>query len=861
MSRLSCKTELRRNLVRQREGWNGLDYLEVSECQLILTVYFLGKAPREISKENIRIEGGRRIRDMQVTHIEIHREEDPEIDDYMEVFVDRYGDASNYQLCLIEIDPETKKPHPMVGFDSRYSCIEFNFKASCASDLDCKTSTDCAPTQIAPPDINNLAKDFASFRQLILDRLALTMPQWRERHIPDLGITLVELLAYIGDHLSYYQDAIATEAYLGTARRRVSVRRHVRLVDYRLHEGCNARTWVVFEVASDYPDLLPDDFYLITTSPYDTMLKAEQLPSTLPKPYLIFEPLVADREKKIPLYVARNSISIYSWGDAQCCLPTGSTGVTLIDPGIVTSPAPETKNNCNTGEHDGVPRQTSPQNSDYRLNLNPCDVLIFEEVKGPNTGHKGDADPRHRQAVRLTKATKSKDPLNGQLIWEIEWAEQDALTFALCVSSINREDCSLIADVSVVRGNVLLVDHGESHSKNLDAVPEREIAFDCDDPCTPRARLKIPARFKPPLGKTDMSFSQALAGCKYKSTDHNQCTPASELLTQDPRAALPVIELHTGTSRWQPKLDLLESYADDLHFVAEMEEDRSTTLRFGDGRCGRQPPAGAVFGADYRTGNGSVGNVGAESITHIVFRDKFPNGVQFINIRNPFPACGGTDAEPIAEAKLFAPSTFRKTLQRAITPQDYADIVLRDFSHKVQRAAAQLRWAGSWYEMIVAIDRLGSESADDELIAEIKQHLNRYRRIGHDLIVKPARYISLEITLCVCVLPHFQRGHIKAELLKIFSDRLLPNNKKGLFHPDNLSFGDGIYLSRLVAAAQAIAGIESVQVTQLERQFEGPNDEVKNGILPLGPFEIARLSNDLNYPENGNLILDIRGRR
>src|SRR3712207_7620689 len=50
--------------------------------------------------------------------------------------------------------------------------------------------------------------------------------------------TLVELLAYTGDYLSYYQDAVATEAYLETARRRISVRRHVRLIDYPMHEGC-----------------------------------------------------------------------------------------------------------------------------------------------------------------------------------------------------------------------------------------------------------------------------------------------------------------------------------------------------------------------------------------------------------------------------------------------------------------------------------------------------------------------------------------------------------------------------------------------------------------------------------------------
>ena len=70
------------------------------------------------------------------------------------------------------------------------------------------------------------------------------MPEWRERNAADLGIALVEVLAYVGDRLCYAQDAVATEAYLGTARRRASVRRHARLVDYAMHDGANARVWV-----------------------------------------------------------------------------------------------------------------------------------------------------------------------------------------------------------------------------------------------------------------------------------------------------------------------------------------------------------------------------------------------------------------------------------------------------------------------------------------------------------------------------------------------------------------------------------------------------------------------------------------
>src|SRR5262249_56085651 len=93
----------------------------------------------------------------------------------------------------------------------------------------------CPPETAPPLQLDYLAKDYASFRRLMLDRMAALAPSWRERHAADLGITLVEVLAYATDYLSYRQDAVATEAYLGTARRRTSIRRHARLVDYRMH--------------------------------------------------------------------------------------------------------------------------------------------------------------------------------------------------------------------------------------------------------------------------------------------------------------------------------------------------------------------------------------------------------------------------------------------------------------------------------------------------------------------------------------------------------------------------------------------------------------------------------------------------
>jgi hypothetical protein len=127
--------------------------------------------------------------------------------------------------------------------------------------------------------------------------------------------------------------------------------------------------------------------------------------------------------------------------------------------------------------------------------------------------------------------------------------------------------------------------------------------------------------------------------------------------------------------------------------------------------------------------------------------------------------------------------------------------------------------------------------------------------------VTPAQYVSLDIEMIVCVLPNYLRGHVKAALLDVFSSRVLAKGKPGFFHPDNITFGEGIYLSQIVAAAQAVKGVESVTITRLQRLNVGDNGELEQGLLPLGPLEVARLANDPDYPEHGRLMIDVRGGR
>ncbi len=918
---------------------NGMDYLEVSEYdQRILRVHFMDKAPENIRVANVRIDGGRRIRKIRVEEVELCESEDEERPDCMEVRVDRAGDFSTYTLCLVDLDADGHPTgNPLTGFDVRYTCIDFTFKANCPSDLDCEPADTCPPRVLYEPEIDYLAKDYASFRQLILDRLSLIMPGWQERHIPDIGITLVEILAYVGDYLSYYQDAVATEAYLETARQRISVRRHTRLVDYPMHEGCNTRTWLFLEMYGlDKKELKAEDFYFITGQNdvlpvSSTILSESDLQGIPSSDYEVFEPLLLsiDPQQSIQLYEVHNKISFYTWGEQECCLPRGATTATLKDE-WVAPPAPvvevtqqqespkdssispaksskskRAKQQQEPPEVSSTPPEPPPEPS-RKLNLHVGDVLIFEEVLGPKTANPADADPKHRHAVRLTKVEPVVDILYNIPVVEIAWGEEDKLPFPLCLSGIGpAPECKLLEDISIARGNVIMVDYGKTINEDLkEEVPTEKTIARCEGEGNLGETQKIAGLYRPQLQQAPLTFRELLPPDApffqqqiSDTTKPVSLTSASSLLIQDPRNSLPDItltstppadggtlytipqdgeqneeeedeeekEIESTTSAdtskditWTVQRDLLESQGDDYDYVVEMDNDGYAHLRFGDGELGHMPEAGTKFHARYRVGNGLPGNVGAESISHIVFRQNLVSGVK-LQPCNPFPVSGGTDPEPLAEIKLFAPYAFRTRLERAITADDYARMAERN--PKVQRAAAALRWTGSWYEVLVAIDPLGSEEANDALLDEIAAYLDHYRRIGHDLKVVPAHYVPLDIAMTICVLPHYLRGHVKAALLDVFSSGIRTNGRPGFFYPDNLTFGEGIALSKLVATAQAVTGVQSVTITRLERFGEGPNGELTNEFLPLGPMEIAQLDNDPSFPEHGKLTFNMVGGR
>jgi hypothetical protein len=830
----ACALPLRRQKLLGGQSLNGIDYVEVGEDGTSLCVHLFGAIPQGLGVANVRIEGGDRITGLKAISVTPESEPDLHDDPCLRIVLDRQGDHTAYCLCLVDAnsgaDPETWQP--LAGFDPRHACTTLRFRLDCGRDLDCAAAAPCVAAPASPPAIDYLARDFEGFRQMFLDRLAVSMPSWKERHIPDIGIAVVEVLAYTADYLAYYQDAVATEAYLDTARRRISVRRHARLVDYTMHEGCNARAFVTIAHDGDDFELTLGDTLLLAPpagagDAKPGVIDAAALGAARTAGATVYAPMLLDGRATRAIVAAHSTIAIYTWGDELCCLHKGTTRATLVDGSIPDA--------------DG--------GGGRALKLVAGDIVMLEEVLGIVTGNPADADPSHRQAVRLTTVEPTQDPLDGTLLLDITWDACDALAFDLCLS-IRRASpgCALVTGTSVVRGNVLLVDQGDDGDTDTWTVPGEPTPGCCHCENSVVDVSYAATRDDHVVPGSPLTFAEAVAAG----------APVCRLLQRDPRSATPAITVTSAGVPWHVQGDLLASAPDDRHFVVEIDDESRTHLRFGDGANGRYAQAGEMFNARPRLGNGPGGNVGADSIIWLASK----TGTLGVDLRprNPMAAAGGTAAETLEEVKAYAPGAFRAVPLRAIVPSDYAA-----FAGKVagvQGASCAMAWTGSGYEARVSVDPSGSESMPATLAQLVRANLWRYRRIGHDVAVVPARYVPLLVEVFICVLPDFIVAHVKSALVETFGNQRLRDGSLGFFHPDRLTLGAPVLVSTIIAQAQGVTGVSHVELRTLARQETGKTGDIPaDGMLHMAADEVAQADNNPDHPDHGRVVFTFGGGR
>jgi hypothetical protein len=710
------------------------------------------------------------------------------------------GDWSTYVLALLGPGGTGVPP----GFDEPLTREPFSFTVDCPNPLDCACSDDCPPVPATSPLLDYLARDYAGLRTRLLDRFAELVPRWRDTNPADPAVTLLEAFAYVGDRLTTWQDSIAAEAHLPTARRRPSVRRHARFLDYRVHEGAAARTWLAFDVPAG-PAIELQAGWPVAALPPD--VDVGDVTEALAAGGSVFETVDAAR-----LTNARNSLALHAWGDVDSCLPAGATSAFVAHP---TSADPAVAASLDPG-------------------LRAGDVVVLVPVDEDEHTPSGQ-EPR-RRAVRLAaEPVVRNDPLApGLRVLEITWAGADALQVPLPVSVRRSDGTAGVAARALA--NVVLAEHAAT-------LPDQAL----EPPQVPQG-----GRYAPRLPVSGLAWVD-------ETVDTTSATASVRL---DPRRARAQVTLDDGSRTWESVPDLLGSGRGDAHLVAEPEESGQVRLRFGDGVAGRRPAVGDVPVAHVRVGGGTAGNVGGDVLTRVLPTRTAPAPAG-LRVTNPLPAVGGNDPEPLDTVRELAPHAFRSQL-RAVTSLDHAEVAAG--VEGVQRAVARRRWSGSWYAQEVTLDLVAARAGDPSVGRDVTTLLERRRMAGVDIEVAPPVPVPLEIIVGICVADGYLRSDVRAALVRTMSAGVLPDGRRGFFHPDNFTFGQSLFLSDLVAAVMAVPGVSLVDVDDgggsglRFRRLGLPADgEVARGRIDAAAREVLRADSDPSTPENGRFDMVLRG--
>lgn len=758
------------------------------------------------------------------------------------------GDYSTYLLSTTRIGLSAPDNALPLAMDPLLNALPFKFRPGCFN-LNCTPSKKggAAP---AEPEIDYLARDYDSFRHVLIAAMMRRVPGWLPSSEADLDQVLIDLIAADADEQADYHDRVMNERALATARKRVSLARHARLLDYHIHQGNQASTWLALEVAGmvDLPATSKDEFGVWSGRAWqdDDAVIFAMARDGGPWRRRCFAPL--------------NRLRLYTWGKTVTALAAGSTEADLTAATPLTQAEAEALRDFFLGTH--ASQVPGPGAADVNTTV---DQLLIQEALNPETGTANGVRIAQRQLLQLlplhgpiARAEALQDPFTGEWLVRVRWRAEDALRQNFCFVC----DCAgqPVEDVSLFHANLLRVTQGRPRITTFRAPGQPlggadERSFVASDSVSYEIVLRQAGSASPLRGVLCPLPASPLA---YRAS-----APGGETPTRTTAQVM----VQGFAEPWQEQSDLIESQGDDQHFIVETDELGGSSLRFGDGSNGAALPTGAFVQCRYRVGQGSQGNVGADSLVGFVDASG-----AVLRVWNPFDVTDGRDPEPAAEIVRRVPEAYRQHQLRAVTLDDYARRA--EELPGVAHARARYAWTGNWRCVQVAIDPAGSIVLAEPLRHALADYLDAVRLIGEDLEVRAARYVPLDIKLSLCAQPAYWPEDLQAALEEEFSDGWTHDGRHGFFHPDRWTFGQPLYASQLIGRALAVTGVGRVLRASMRRWNPGSGGglteididpsalpESRLEKIPVGPFEIIVVANDPDHLETGRIRFEITGGR
>ncbi len=102
---------------------------------------------------------------------------------------------------------------------------------------------------LLPTSLDYTDRDFDSLRSRLIALLKSVFPDWSDFDVASFGNLMLEMFAFVGDVLTFYQDNLARESRLVTATQRKNVIALARMLGYRLQGARAATAEVAFSLA------------------------------------------------------------------------------------------------------------------------------------------------------------------------------------------------------------------------------------------------------------------------------------------------------------------------------------------------------------------------------------------------------------------------------------------------------------------------------------------------------------------------------------------------------------------------------------------------------------------------------------
>lgn len=376
-----------------------------------------------------------------------------------------------------------------------------------------------------------------------------------------------------------------------------------------------------------------------------------------------------------------------------------------------------------------------------------------------------------------TLIVSGEDPTSGEAVAEVvtlqsvstvgggEEITRTRLTFTSALKN------SYARATAVVRGNVVLSNHGETRKRTLpDGLEVTEV-----------------------LGSGDGSLPFQKFTLKQ--------TPLTYVSATNPSGRETTLEVRVDGVKWEQVSTLYGVGPEERVYIVRLADDGKATVQFGDGLTGARLPTGSEnISALYRVGTGLEGLVDAGQLTLLMSR---PVGLK--EAVNPLASSGAEDAEELADARDNAPLTVL-TLDRIVSLLDYEDFA-RAYAG-IGKAAVTPLWTDEkqTVHLTVALSDGGVPPVPSTTVDNLKLAIDGARHGLLPVVVQGYVDRPFSVTATIAVDPDYDEDVVVADVTAALREKFAFAERE---------FSQDVTVAETIATMQGVAGVVYVDLDLL----------------------------------------------